>query len=128
MSMVVLDTSTSLDGFTTASNRRPDEPMGDGGQRLHEWAFGQDKQNRRYLEDVSAGLVAVIAGRETYDTPVPWWGADGPSGPARRPVFVVTTPLRRGTCMVEHLGDEHVQLEPVEVIETRQQSTRDSAS
>jgi hypothetical protein len=30
--------------------------------------------------------------------------------------------------MVEHLGDEHVQLEPVEVIETRQQSTRDSAS
>ena len=26
----------------------------------------------------------------TYDTSVPWWGADGPTGSARRPVFVVT--------------------------------------
>jgi hypothetical protein len=40
MSMVVFDISMSLDRFITASNRRPDEPMGDGGQRLHEWAFG----------------------------------------------------------------------------------------
>jgi len=33
---------------------------------------------------------AVIAGRRTYDLSVPWWGADGPTGPARVPVFVVT--------------------------------------
>jgi dihydrofolate reductase len=33
---------------------------------------------------------AVIAGRRTYDQSVPWWGADGPTGPARVPVFVVT--------------------------------------
>jgi hypothetical protein len=28
-----------------------------------------------------AGLGAVIAGRRTYDTSLPWWGADGPTGP-----------------------------------------------
>ena len=32
----------------------------------------------------------VIAGRRTYDLSVPWWEADGPAGPARVPVFVVT--------------------------------------
>jgi dihydrofolate reductase len=32
----------------------------------------------------------VIAGRRTYDSSVAWWGPDGPSGPARVPVFVVT--------------------------------------
>jgi dihydrofolate reductase len=28
--------------------------------------------------------------KRTYDHSVPWWGADGPTGPARVPVFVVT--------------------------------------
>ncbi len=28
----------SLDGFITAANRRPEEPMGDGEQQLHAWA------------------------------------------------------------------------------------------
>jgi dihydrofolate reductase len=82
--------SMSLDGFITASNQTPQNPMGDGGDRLHEWAFGSDETNRRYLQGSIDGLGAVIAGRRTYDTSVPWWGADGPSGPARRPVFVVT--------------------------------------
>jgi hypothetical protein len=35
MSTVVFDISMSLNGFVTASNSRPEEPMGDGGQRLH---------------------------------------------------------------------------------------------
>lgn len=89
-SKVVFDISMSLDGFITAANRRPDEPLGDGGQRLHEWAFGADERNREYLQGAISGLGAVITGRNTYDASVPWWGADGPSGPARRPVFVVT--------------------------------------
>jgi dihydrofolate reductase len=89
-SKVVFDISMSLDGFITAAKRRPDEPLGDGGRRLHEWAFGADERNREYLQGAISGLGAVITGRDTYDTSVPWWGADGPSGPARRPVFVVT--------------------------------------
>jgi dihydrofolate reductase len=88
MNTVIIDISMSLDGFITAANRTPEEPTGAGGHRLVEWAFGSDEQNRRYLENAGKDLGAVIAGRETYDTSVPWWGADGPV--QRTPVFVVT--------------------------------------
>jgi dihydrofolate reductase len=90
MSKVVFDASMSLDGFTTAAKRRPEEPMGEGGLRLVDWALGDDERSRAYLEGTVGDLGAVIAGRVTYDTSVPWWGPNGPSGPARRPVFVVT--------------------------------------
>jgi len=90
MGKVIFDTSMSLDGFMTASNRRPEEPMGDGGQRLHEWAFGEDERDRKLLEDAVEALGAVIAGRTTYDDSLPWWEADGPTGSARCPMFVVT--------------------------------------
>lgn len=88
MSRVVFDISMSLDGFITASNQTLEEPLGEGGQQLHAWM--EDDSGRRILEEASADLGAVIAGRKTYDDSVPWWGPDGPTGPARRPVFVVT--------------------------------------
>jgi dihydrofolate reductase len=74
----------------TAANRRPEEPMGDGGERLHEWAFGGDPRDREVLTGGVTSIGAVIAGRRTYDDSVPWWGADGPTGPARVPVFVIS--------------------------------------
>ena len=49
MGKVVFDISMSLDGFMTAANRRPEEPMGDGGERPHEWAFGGDPRDREVL-------------------------------------------------------------------------------
>ncbi|MEV0132554.1 dihydrofolate reductase family protein [Dactylosporangium sp. NPDC050688] len=90
MGKVIFVISMSLDGYTTAANQTPENPMGDGGLRLQEWAFEADETNQRYLAAAVDGLGAVITGRRTYDTSLPWWGADGPSGPARRPVFVVT--------------------------------------
>jgi len=90
MTKVIFDISMSLDGFVTASNVRPEEPLGDGGRRLHEWAFGEDERNRELLEEAVNFVGAVIAGRRTYDLSVASWGADGPAGPARVPVFVVT--------------------------------------
>ena len=90
MGKVIFDISLSLDGFMTAANQRAEEPMGDGGLRLVEWAFGDDKRDRAILTDGIASIGAVIAGRRTYDDSVPWWGADGPTGPARLPVFVVS--------------------------------------
>jgi dihydrofolate reductase len=86
---VVLDISMSLDGFVTAANVRPEEPLGDGGERLHAWLAG-DERDRAVLAGGAASLGAVIAGRRTYDQSIPWWGPDGPSGAARVPVFVVT--------------------------------------
>jgi dihydrofolate reductase len=63
---------------------------GDGGDVLHEWAFGKDERNRELLAKAVDAVGAVIAGRRTYDLSVPWWGANGPAGPARVPVFVVS--------------------------------------
>ena len=180
MSKVFFDISMSLDGFMTAANQRPEEPMGDRGLQLVEWAFGQDERDRAVLTDGIAGTGAVIAGRRTYDDSLPWWGADGPTGEARVPVFVVShsTPddvpeggvytfingiepaleeartaagdknvtvmggaktgrqyieaglidelsihlipvlFGSGTRMFDQLGDEHLQFEPVDTIQT----------
>src|SRR5829696_5525864 len=90
MTRVIFDISMSLDGYMTASNVSAEEPLGDGGQRLHDWAFGEDEQNRELLAEAVDAVGAVIAGRRTYDLSVPWWGANGPAGPARVPVFVVS--------------------------------------
>ena len=90
MTRTIFDISMSLDGFVTASNVRPEDPLGDGGQRLHGWAFGEDERNRELLAEAVNFVGAVIAGRRTYDLSLPWWGTDGPTGPARVPVFVVT--------------------------------------
>ena len=90
MGTVIFDISMSLDGFMSASNPTPEEPTGAGGQLLTEWAMGEDDQSRRFLDEAVTGLGASICGRTTYDTSLPWWRADGPTGPARRPLFVVT--------------------------------------
>lgn len=91
MGKAVLVQSISLDGFTTAAKQTKEEPMGDGGLALVDWIMGDENDvNRQFLEKSISNLGAVICGRKTYDTSVPWWGANGPSGSARRPVFVVT--------------------------------------
>jgi dihydrofolate reductase len=92
MSKVIFDISMSLDGFMTAANQTPEEPLGDGGQQLHDWGIGDnaDAVGRRFIEEGIASIGAVICGRKTYDDSLPWWSADGPTGPARRPLFVVT--------------------------------------
>lgn len=90
MSKVIFDTSMSLDGFMTAANVRPEEPLGDGGEQLHRWAFGQDEASRKLMEEEIEKLGAVVCGRTTYDHSIQWWGADGPTGSMRLPVFVVT--------------------------------------
>ena len=85
MSRTVFDISLSLDGFVTAAPQTAEEPLGPGGEQLHGWLVDRD-----YLERAVADLGAVVAGRTTYDHAIAGWGADGPSGDARRPVFVVT--------------------------------------
>jgi len=86
----VFEISMSLDGYVTAAGVRPEEPMGDGGQQLHEWAFGADERGREVLAESERKVGASIAGRRTYDLSVPWWGPDGPGGAARTPTFIVS--------------------------------------
>jgi len=87
---VVFDISTSLDGYLAAADRRPDQPLGEGGEVLHTWAMGDDPANQEYFAEMVDGNGAVITGRRNYDDSLPWWDLDGPTGPRRRPVFVVT--------------------------------------
>src|SRR5450631_2254655 len=39
MSNVISQISISLDGFVAGPNQSPQDPIGEGGLRLHEWAF-----------------------------------------------------------------------------------------
>lgn len=90
MTKLTFDISMSLDGYATASDVRAEEPMGDGGQQLHEWAHGQDPRGNEILAESNARVGATIAGRRTYDLSIPWWRADGPGGAARTPTFIVS--------------------------------------
>lgn len=98
MSSSVLYMSMSLDGFITGPNVRPDNGLGDGGARLHEWVFpdaeGRDFDaavarlwgvNRQiYAEFMSTG--AVIAGRATFE-PAGGWGGDHHDGV---PIYILS--------------------------------------
>ena len=65
--------------------------VGDEGERLHTWAFDDDDAvGRDVLTKGIESTGAVICGRRTYDDSIPYWGADGPTGPVRLPVFVVS--------------------------------------
>ena len=87
---VIFQTSMSLDGFMTASEQTAEEPLGTGGEQLHEWGFSSDPPDREYAERTMRHGGAALAGRVTYEHSLPWWGSDGPSGSERIPVFVVT--------------------------------------
>lgn len=88
MGKVIFDVSMSLDGFVRATGNTPEEPLGKGGERLHEWAA--DPASRELLATAIAEGAAFIGGRRTYDDSLPWWGADGPTGSTRRPLFILT--------------------------------------
>lgn len=85
MSKVVYNMSASLDGFVRAEGITP---LGEGGEKLHQWFFEQDAVTQDYVETMLGSLGAVVAGRKTYDNSD--WGADGPTGAYRIPTFVLT--------------------------------------
>lgn len=87
MSRVYADISTSLDGFTTGPRDDVERPLGEGGERLHQWMEG--RMGWREQHDVDAG--AVLMGRRMFDVGEGPWGDDPPF---RMPVFVVTHDAR----------------------------------
>ena len=50
MGMVVLDMSMSLDGFIAGTNVDVERPMGDRGERLHDWMYaGKTEREAKLL-------------------------------------------------------------------------------
>jgi dihydrofolate reductase len=90
MGKVYYDVSMSLDGFISAANVRPEAGLGDGGERLHEWAMNSADPRNRAIVEGAANTGAIITGRTTYELSIPYWGADGPLGSVRVPTFIVS--------------------------------------
>jgi dihydrofolate reductase len=84
LSAAVLYMSMSLDGFITGPNERPDNGLGDGGHRLHEWVLtgaGDEGVPGLVSEGVNGQVVeesmstgAVVAGRRTFEFAAGWGG------------------------------------------------------
>ncbi len=100
MGKVTSDMSVSLDGFITGSNDSVESPLGEGGERLHEWVFdlatfrerhgregGTTGRDDEVLAEAFDGVGAHVMGRRMFDAGEAPWGADPPF---RGPVFVVT--------------------------------------
>ena len=110
MGELFLDISMSLDGFIAGPNPRLDAPLGDGGERLHEWAVdleafrrahgmdgGETNVDSAVIEETLENVGASVMGRRMFsggsgpweDDPNAdaWWGDDPPF---HHPVFVLT--------------------------------------
>jgi dihydrofolate reductase len=99
MSATVLYMSMSLDGFVAGPNETPDNGLGDGGGRLHEWflARGAEGDNpesitagasgvNRQIVDEFMSTGAVVAGKGTVE-PAGYWRGDHHDGV---PIFILS--------------------------------------
>ena len=110
MSRLRCDISISLDGFVAGPNQSEENPLGEGGERLHDWVVplaawreahghegGAVDESARILEESRENVGAGVMGRNMFgpigggpwrdDEWKGWWG-DEP--PYRYPVFVLT--------------------------------------
>jgi dihydrofolate reductase len=121
MSSVTCHISISLDGFVAGPNQSIENPLGEGGMRLHEWGLGTESWRAQHgqeggergadsevVDEVSQGVGAYIMGRKMFgggdgpwdETWTGWWGEDPPY---HTPVFVLThhardpLPMQGGT-------------------------------
>jgi dihydrofolate reductase len=108
--MLIFDITTSLDGFVAGPNPSLEDPLGQGGEQLHNWVTatrawrerhgmegGEENDDSEVVAEGIARQGAVIMGRRMFsggsgpweDDPNRdgWWGDDPPF---RNPVFVLT--------------------------------------
>jgi dihydrofolate reductase len=101
--------SISLDGYVAGPNQSEENPLGEGGEALHEWVVplevwrrphgmegGEVNASSAVVEEAQANVGATIMGRNMFGGgPGPWgeepwngWWGDEP--PFHHPVFVLT--------------------------------------
>jgi dihydrofolate reductase len=101
--------SMSLDGFVAGPNQSEENPLGEGGMQLHQWAFalaawrrphGQEggtvNASTSIVEESLQNIGATVMGRNMFGGGGGPWGDDpwdgwwGENPPFHTPVFVVT--------------------------------------
>jgi dihydrofolate reductase len=108
MSILTSHLSVSLDGYLAGPDQSLDNPLGEGGERLHEWAFATDSFQRIHngtggernadaevIDEIDENVGAHIMGRKMFggdhgpwdESWIGWWGEEPPF---HAPVFVLT--------------------------------------
>jgi dihydrofolate reductase len=107
MSVVRGGIAISLDGYVAGPNQTQENPLGEGGESLHEWALdteafqrmhgregGTRNADSRAFEVAEEGIGAYVMGRKMFGPSgewdpewTGWWGDEPPFG---GPVFVLT--------------------------------------
>ena len=110
MGKVTFEITMSLDGFVAGPNQTLEEPLGEGGEQIHEWMVGLASFRERHgmdggeinpdseiLEESVARTGAVLMGRRMFSGGEGPWEADpnadgwwGDDPPFHVPVFVLT--------------------------------------
>jgi dihydrofolate reductase len=110
MSKLIVDISVSLDGYVAGPDQTLEEPLGRGGEQLHEWAIaaqawraahgyegGERSVNDEVIEELLGRTGATIMGRHMYSGGEGPWAEDpkargwwGDEPPFHHPVFVLT--------------------------------------
>jgi dihydrofolate reductase len=110
MAKVVAEITISLDGFVAGPNPTLEQPLGQGGEQLHEWAVrlkswrephglpgGETGPDDELVAESLRAVGAVVMGRQMFSGGYgPWeddanangWWGDEP--PFHKPVFVLT--------------------------------------
>jgi len=118
MGHVTCQISISLDGFAAGPNQSLENPIGEGGMRLHEWLFptaawnrmhgasgGEEGPDSKVADEVATGIGAYIMGRNMFgpgrgEWDPEWRGWWGEEPPYHTPVFVLTHHPRRSLTML----------------------------
>ena len=110
MSRLRCHISISLDGYVAGPNQSEENPLGEGGERLHDWVVGlaacrqahgyeggEVNESARIVEEARANAGAAVMGRNMFGPPGGgawgdgqwrgWWGDDPPY---HYPVFILT--------------------------------------
>ena len=110
MGKVRVDISTSLDGYVAGPNQTEEDPLGEGGEHLHDWLVGlkawrehagmeggEENVSSVVFDEVIANVGTEIMGRGKFGPASrgpwgddPWQGWWGDDPPFHKPVFVVT--------------------------------------
>jgi dihydrofolate reductase len=111
MTKVRATISISVDGYVAGPNQTNDNPLGEGGERLHEWALATEAFARRHgggggernadsdvVEETATHIGATIMGRKMFGPSGEWdgdwrgwWGEDPPF---HTPVYVLSHDAR----------------------------------